>query len=148
MQKATLFNQCNRCSYHQGERKRLLNQESGVYRSTPPLDVENRYFLELSEQKVRLNLYRLKQSGEFDWQRLGEFKDKSIATLRTNLTGQIAQKYVEAGMIVVPVESLAQGLEMLLRNRVDYWAATDFVLEGLDVTDETRNKLQFADSHK
>ncbi|NMP31728.1 amino acid ABC transporter substrate-binding protein [Thalassotalea sp. M1531] len=110
----------------------------------PPVDIEKRFFIPLSEQKVKLSLYRLREPTEFRWNSLEELKGKKVAILRSNQHGRVAKKYLEAGMKLVPVESISQGLNMLLYKRVDYWAAAEFVLDSLIVEETIRDKLQFA----
>ncbi|MBU2972107.1 hypothetical protein KO527_22475 [Pseudoalteromonas sp. C2R02] len=77
-------------------------------------------FLPLSDEVIKLGLYRLKNYKPFEWQQLSELKNKSVALLRPSKEGPIHQQLIEAKMKLVFVETVEQGLSMLIHKRVDY----------------------------
>ncbi|MCW8332389.1 transporter substrate-binding domain-containing protein [Vibrio paucivorans] len=86
----------------------------------PPPKSQRSQFVSLSNQVVQLGLFRIKQTGVFSWQSLSEFSGQSVALIRTDLEGPFAKQFIQAGMEVMLVDNLEVGLELLLKQRVDY----------------------------
>ncbi len=104
--------------------------------------------LRLDAEPVRLGLYRLRQSAPFRWSGLEELKGRRVAMLRANTrTAGPGAQMLEAGLILVDVETPGQGLQLLLRGRVDYSFGDSFsgreLMQALAL-DPAR--VQFSDS--
>lgn len=86
----------------------------------PPEHQEEFEFIKLSDETVKLGFIRARQAGAFVWKDLSELKGKSSAILRPSRSGRVHEMAVDAGMEVVYVDSIRQGLMMLKKGRVDY----------------------------
>lgn len=74
----------------------------------------------LSEQGVRLGLFRRQQPEAFSWQRLAELDGRRVAILRRSGTHSLLLDQLrEAGLVAVFTESVLQGFRMLSEGRVD-----------------------------
>jgi polar amino acid transport system substrate-binding protein len=79
----------------------------------------NAKFVPLSKDKVALGLYRLHQNNDFTYQSLTELKGR-VAVLRSGTVSTESQRLQKAGLRLVYVESIKQGLDLLLIGRVQY----------------------------
>lgn len=100
-------------------------------------------FVPLSQESVKLGLYRLTQDNEFDYESLSELNG-SVAVLRSNTTGVASSKLKDAGLELVHLDTLEQGIHMLLAGRVDY-AFGDKKTATAYLGIEGTNKLQFSE---
>lgn len=76
-------------------------------------------FIPLSQDSVKLGLFRISEHDEFSYSSLSELKG-SVAILRKNFLGEIQQRLSDAGLELVHLETIEQGIQMLLAGRVDY----------------------------
>ena len=87
----------------------------------PPQDRSNQFkFIQLSKEKVKLGLIRLREEEPFTWKTLSDLKGQSLAILRPHKGGQVLKDIVGAGLRPIYVESISQGLLMLSKKRVNY----------------------------
>jgi len=103
-------------------------------------------FQPLSEEVVKLGLYRLKNHMPFEWQSLSELKGKSVALLRPSKQGPIHRQLINAQMKLIFVETVEQGLSMLLHGRVDYAFGDNTAIKQTVIGKENKSKLQFSKS--
>ena len=96
---------------------------------------------------IRMGLFRQRKSGGFSWQALSELRDSSLATIRSDSSSAYVTPFVKAGMNMVFVNSIEQGIQMLAEGRVDYVLTVEdtgwyyATQHGL-----SREHLQFSDS--
>ena len=103
-------------------------------------------FVALSNDVVSLGFYRLQKTGVFRWQSLNELSGKIVALLRTSAVGQMHQRFLDAGLTLVYVESVEQGLNLVLKERVDYAFGDNLALSESLLSAAQRQKLQFSES--
>ena len=125
--------------------RRLINDGDWCVSFYPP-DKTNKLsrFIPLSENVVKIGFYRLNEHEAFYWDSLDELKGKTVALLRANKIGQMHQSFINAGLILVYVESIGQGLQMVLKGRVDYAFGDNLALSGNNLTASQRKQLQFS----
>lgn len=80
----------------------------------------------LTEHTVKIGLYRLKQESPFSWQNLSELTGV-VALLRTREHSPFSQQFIDAGFDIVWIEEPSQGIELLLKGRVDYSIGDDML---------------------
>ena len=112
----------------------------------PPQGHDLAKFVPLSNEIVRFGFYRLLQPGIFQWQSLNELNGKLVALLRPNVKGQLHQDLINAGINLVFVESVEQGIQLLLKRRVDYAFADNSALSQSSISDRDKSTLQFSKS--
>jgi len=88
----------------------------------PPAPSEFIERIPLSEDKVLLGFVSKQQ--QVTWQDFKYFKQKRLAMLRATITEGIQGQLKQAGAVIVPVETVEQGINLLLKGRVDF-AFTD-----------------------
>ena len=114
----------------------------------PPANTPNEFeFIVLSEQKVRLGLIRPRQAKPFVWQKLSELAGSRVALLRANKGGPMLGEIRKAGMEVVYVEDIVQGLRMLDYGLVEYAFGDNTTLNYMAKAANLKaNSFQFSDS--
>ena len=103
-------------------------------------------FVPLSDDIVSIGLYRLKKQDRFHWSKLEELSGKVVALLRSNVIGKMHQRFIDAGIELVYVESIEQGLQMVLKDRVDYAFGDNLALPETSFSEDEKSKLQFSES--
>ncbi|MCW3172433.1 transporter substrate-binding domain-containing protein [Shewanella subflava] len=101
-------------------------------------------FLPLSDQKVILGLFRRTESSNFDWQHLSELKGKKLALMRYKHEGPFQKQFIDAGIEIIQVESLAQGFKMLQYNRIDLVFSNQFPDFFKQLPESERELFQFS----
>ena len=66
--------------------------------------------------------------------------------MRTLGQGETAKKMTQAGMEIVRVDSLSQGMNMVLKKWVDYWFTTQNTPQALNADEAAQQNLQFAET--
>lgn len=88
----------------------------------PPLGVVSAPSVVLGSAKIHYGLYRKAQETAFTWESLTELKGKKVATIRsgtdTNNVDSVA--LTEAGVAMVYIDTIEQGVLMLKEGRVDF----------------------------
>ncbi|QIR15600.1 hypothetical protein [Shewanella aestuarii] len=112
----------------------------------PPADPKAYSFIKLSPEKVNLGFYRVKQDAPFLWSDLTELKGQSVAVLRYRQKGMLHNLLTQAGLTIVPVSSIEQGLKMLSYERVDlvFSSQKNAYLDSLPLAEQAQ--FQFSDS--
>lgn len=96
---------------------------------------------------IRMGLFRQRKTGEFSWQALSELRDNTLATIRSDYSSAYVTPFVKAGMNMVFVDSIEQGIRMLAEGRVDYvLSIEDTGWYYADLHNLGREQLQFSDS--
>lgn len=112
----------------------------------PPISKEvDAVFVPLMEGNIRLGLLRERKpaiSGPFTWDSLNELRGKSITILRSNIKTDFHRRLQDAGIDVVEVESMQQGIDLLLKRRVDYAQADN--ISYLTFAHDLRDKLELS----
>ncbi|TLX48799.1 hypothetical protein C1E24_01455 [Pseudoalteromonas phenolica] len=88
----------------------------------PPAPSEFIERIPLSEDKVLLGFISKQQ--QVTWQNFKYFKQKRLAMLRATITEGMQGQLKQAGAVIVSVETVDQGINLLLKGRVDF-AFTD-----------------------
>ncbi|WP_420337659.1 hypothetical protein [Roseibium sp.] len=109
----------------------------------PRGDIEATFF-KISETTIETGFLRLKNASEFAWESLDYFKGKQIAALRNRTREGLFKPFVDAGAVLTGIETIEQGVQLLLNNRVDYAFADKTTLETIDLAPEDRKKLEFS----
>ena len=114
----------------------------------PPQESHDEFeFIKLSDETVRLGLIRKRQPSAFVWQSLSELKGTSLAMLRPHSSGNIMKMVLSAGLEVVYVDSITQGLMMLEKGRVDYAFGDNKTLSRLsEGAGLSKDHYQFSES--
>ena len=114
----------------------------------PPRSNQDQFdFFPLSEQKVHLGLIRKRQDDTFAWQHFSDLNNKSVAMLRSTVKSPLLLELEGGGVSLVHVDSILQGLRMLISGNVDYAFGDAISLDyhhrhsGIDA-----NKLQLSSS--
>lgn len=126
--------------------KLLLTNDWCMSFYPPKPNDKNAKFQPLSNEIVKLGLYRLKSNRAFEWQSLSELKNKSVALLRPSKVGLIHQQLIDAQMKLVFVETVEQGLSMLLHKRVDYAFGDNTSINQTAIGMDNKERLQFSKS--
>ncbi len=100
-------------------------------------------FVLLSPETVQLGLYRLTQNNEFTYTSLSELRG-TVAIMRSNVLGPIPKQLEEAGLKLVHLETIEQGINMLIAGRVDYAFGDNTTLQTYSENNNI-NKLQFSE---
>lgn len=100
-------------------------------------------FVSFSQEPIKLGLYRLSQDKEFNYTSLSELRG-SVAVLRSNALGPASKKLEDAGLKLVHLEKIEQGIHMLLAGRVDYAFGDSTSIKTYVGIDDI-NKLQFSE---
>lgn len=103
-------------------------------------------FVSLSSDTVKLKLIRLAQRDNFEWSQLSELKGKSTAILRSKTPNTLQKKLTEAGVTLVYVGTVEQGLLMLLKKRVDFAFGDQSAMLGSKIGQKNIEKLQISQS--
>ena len=67
-----------------------------------------------------MGLYRKRQAEPFYWQDLSDLAGSRVAFLRGFSRDGLGFKFNQAGITLFDVETIRQGLQLLLKQRVDY----------------------------
>ena len=112
----------------------------------PPPEYLPSTFLPLSDQKVILGLFRRTESLMFDWQHLSDLKGQKLAIMRYKREGAFHKQFIDAGIEIVQVESLAQGFKMLQYNRIDLVFSNQFPDFLKHLSESERALYQFSNT--
>lgn len=115
----------------------------------PPLEQNTYPEIVLNEHVVKLGLYRKAKATPFTWESLNELSGKKIAMLRSNnRLSELMNQFINANIEQIFVESVAQGLMLLDKDRVDYafsdLAGGNYNIKQLGLN---HNDFQFSSSY-
>ena len=126
-----------------GRAQQMIRQGDWCMSFYPPAaDNIKAKFVRLSEDNVKLGLYRLSQGTEFNYASLSELKG-SVAILRKNYLDAIQSRLNDAGLELVHLETIEQGIQMLMAGRVDYAFGDNTTVDNYTHI-ENIDKLQFS----
>lgn len=80
--------------------------------------------LVLKDADILFGLFRMHKPGPFRWQSLDDLAGSTLVSTRTLTGSQVIQPFISAGIDVESVNTLDQGLHMLLSGRADYVLTT------------------------
>ncbi|WP_299974726.1 hypothetical protein [uncultured Pseudoteredinibacter sp.] len=112
----------------------------------PKTDNSHAIFQSLSDEEVELGLYQLKQEEYFSWDKISILNNKRVAILRSLDFGPVHQSLTDAGAELVMVDSIRQGLRMLLNKRVDYAFGDNYSIHLKLEEQQLYEKLSFSPS--
>ena len=125
----------------------LLKLNSWCLSFYPSLQLEGPdNFIQLSDIKIKIGMFRKKQDSVFRWDNLNEYSGASIALLRSNKSNRFYQLYTEAGLFPMFVDSTEQGIKLLLRGRVDYAFADNMSIDMMGISPQQKESLQFSET--
>ena len=110
----------------------------------PPANRENYPFIALSEQQVKLGLFRKKQASVFQWQSLDELSGKRLGIFRALQNQGIHSIFEQLDLVYI--ETLHQGFSLLLADRVDYVFGDNAAIGSSPVYADFVEQLQFSDT--
>lgn len=126
-------------TYPPARAEKLIDSEQWCASFYPPTLASKREVLVgLSDQLVHLGLLRKRQNNRFRWQDLSELSGKKVAYFRGSLKPSgMGQAMLDANMSIFDVETIKQGVQLLIKGRVDYAFAdnisTKAIFEQLDI---------------
>jgi polar amino acid transport system substrate-binding protein len=127
-----------------GRAQRIMEQGKWCISFFPPNQQDKKAkFILLSPNHVKLGLYRINQHKAFNYSSLSELQG-SVAILRTNSLGLMHSILEGAGLKLVHVETIEQGIHMLLAGRVDYTFGDNTTINTYSEI-KGINTLQFSD---
>jgi len=125
----------------------LLELKSWCLSFYPPLHLKSSgSSIQLSKTKIKIGMFRKRQNSVFRWDNLKEYSGASIALLRSNNSSRFYQLYTEAGLFPMFVDSIEQGIKLLLRGRVDYAFADNVSIDLMDISPQQKESLQFSET--
>ena len=126
--------------------QKVVNEGDWCLSFYPPKDKSLYQFIKLSDHKVKIGFYRRTESTPFVWTELTELAGKTVALLHYRSQGELQHTLVNAGLTLVSVESITQGLKMLEYGRVDLVFSTEESPYLDSLTAEKRANYQFSDN--
>lgn len=108
----------------------------------PPAPSEFIERIPLSEDKVLLGFVSKQQ--QVAWQDFKYFNHKRLAMLRATITEGIQGQLKQAGAVIVPVETVEQGINLLLKERVDFAFTDNMSFFDKQKTNKEYAQLAFA----
>jgi polar amino acid transport system substrate-binding protein len=126
--------------------KRALVQLSNgqwCYSFYPPPKGVSTNKITLTKNEVVIGLVRLKQEVAFKWSSLSSFNGLTVAILRSDENSEFSRQFTEAGLNVVYVETVSQGLSLVSLKRADF-SLYDNYNYGL-LSDTIKSSLQFSE---
>ncbi|WP_026971894.1 transporter substrate-binding domain-containing protein [Aliagarivorans marinus] len=107
--------------------------------------LEDARFLSLADEEVAIGLYRrIDDMTPDSWQDLSELAGYRVAVMRNRQVGPFQQQLIDAQLRLVEVNSVAQGLRMLLRGRVDYAMGDSTSLQTYGFSDQQQREIALA----
>lgn len=107
----------------------------------PPEDVMAES-ISLSENLVHIGLLRLRQANIFTWSDLAQLEGLTVALLRTDENGKFARQFSDAGLQLMYVETIEQGLHLVEKQRADLVMFDNFNYSLL--ADNIKSRFQFS----
>lgn len=109
-----------------------------------PVRTPNAKTVVLSKHEIEIGLIRLHEETEFQWQNLNSFAGQRVALLRTSDTSPFAHQFTNAGIQIQYVETIEQGMKLVLLRRVHFALYDNYSFAQLE--DATKHRLQFSSS--
>ena len=101
----------------------------------------------LSDDGLKSGLFRRRQPAAFRWQTLQDLAGHSVVSIRTNRGSELAAAMEQAGLRLMVVNNIEQGISLLLSGRVDYLQALEatgyYYARQLDIDEQ---QLQFSET--
>lgn len=110
----------------------------------PPVSSEFIERIPLSEDKVLLGF--VSKQKLVNWQNFNFFKRKRLAMLRATITEGMQGRLKQAGATIVPVETVEQGINLLLKGRVDFAFTDNMSFLEKQKTNKEYAQLAFANT--
>jgi len=110
----------------------------------PPASSEFIERIPLSENKVLLGF--VSKQKQVSWPDFKYFNHKRLAMLRATITEGMQGQLKQAGAIIVPVETVEQGINLLLKGRVDFAFTDNMSFLEKQKTNKEYAQLAFANT--
>ncbi|WP_430461432.1 hypothetical protein ACQUQU_01260 [Thalassolituus sp. LLYu03] len=78
----------------------------------------------LKDADILFGIFRHRKPEPFSWQSLDELRGHTLVTTRTLSNSPVLQPFVNAGLKLVLVNTLDQGVQMMVADRADYVLTT------------------------
>jgi polar amino acid transport system substrate-binding protein len=121
---------------------RRISNGQWCYSFYPPVQGKQFQSILLSDQQVSIGLVRLKQSTDFKWNALKELSGLKVALLRTEDDALFVSQFREAGLGVVYIETINQGVNLLRKKRVDLAVYDNYSFSHLSSAEKA--EIQFS----
>jgi len=102
------------------------------------------HFLQISNRSVDIGFLRRRVEAAFTWDGPGFFAGKKVAVLRARTTSGLLGPLKEAGADFIDVETVQQGIRLLMAGRVDYAFADHLALSRFPAASDERLSLEFS----
>lgn len=126
--------------------KRALAQLSNglwCYSFYPPPKGVSTNKITLTTNEVVIGLVRIKQVEAFKWLSLSVFNGLTVAILRSDESSEFSRQFTEAGLNIVYVETVSQGLNLVRLKRADFSLYDNYNYSLLP--DAIKSSLQFSE---
>ena len=132
--------------YSTARAHKLIQNEQWCASFYPPGKVgKDVIVVPLSNEPIRIGLYRKKEASLFKWDELSELKGAEVAFIRTLDRDGIGLEMLNAGLKLFDVNDVKQGIKLLIKGRVDYAFADqvsgEYIFQSLG---EDMSKYQFS----
>ena len=108
----------------------------------PPSKVEAVNYIPLSSSDLHIGFVAKNSHGLLSWRSLSEFEGKTVAVLRAKAGDGIYGKLNNHGAVIFPVETVEQGINLLLKGRVEVAVSDNVSFESLQ---KVKSELQHYD---
>ena len=132
--------------YPPARAQKAISDEQWCATFYPPWQRKDVRFVPLGNEVVKMGLFRNMTDSPFRWNELTDLSGKSVALLRSSEERFIPAWFKQAGKKIVFVETVEQGLELLLLSRVDYAFGDEHALERLSAEVIGEQRLQFSET--
>lgn len=123
---------------------RRISNGQWCYSFYPPVQGDEFQSILLSNQHIKIGLVRLKQNIDFEWTALSDLKKLKVALLRTGDNSLFARQFSKAGLTIIYVETVDQGVNLLRKKRVDLAIYDNYTFSHL--SDEEKAGIQFSNN--
>ena len=126
----------------------LSDDQSWLLSAFPPPDIEKHIeIIELPGINIPFSLFRLHQPGKFQWDDLSELAGSTLIVTRTLKESTSIDKYRQAGLELLFVNDIEQGIKILRKGRADYLlSALDTVRYYSSKMGIREKEIQFAET--
>ena len=102
----------------------LANHDNWLLSIFPPASMDGVELIALPGERFPFSFFRLKQPGEFKWNNLSELAGRSVIMTRTPGSAKNLDGYRNAGLELIFVNNIEQGMKMLSNKLADYLLTT------------------------
>jgi len=122
----------------------MVNSQDWCTSLYPPPATGTHRFVKIGDHDVDIGFLRHKAGGPFTWTSPGYFRGKRLAVLRSRDATGILQPLKDAEAVLIEVETIQQGIKLLMANRVDFAFADHTTLNRYEAQSSERTNLEFS----